>query len=77
MYITTIECENDTYDIKTNGKVNIFEKDSLLYVQDEKGEEIFAVNIIQLVAVDLNNEIEGEEEDEEEAITKCLYMGWL
>jgi hypothetical protein len=63
MYVTTIECENDAYDIKTERKINLFEKGSLLYLQDEEGEEIFAVNILQVISVDLNNKTEDDEED--------------
>nr|DAQ38486.1 MAG TPA: hypothetical protein [Caudoviricetes sp.] len=63
MYVTTIECENDIYDIETEGKINLFEKGCLLYLQDEEGEEIFAINMLQVISVDLNNKIEDDGED--------------
>jgi hypothetical protein len=55
---TILHCEEGDFELLTDGMVSIYNKDGLVYIQNEQYEEIFVVNEMRLIAIDLNNAIE-------------------
>lgn len=54
MYKTTIYTKEDEFTIKTANKVSFYQEEGLGYLVNKSGVEIFAVNITELTAIELN-----------------------